>query len=293
MPPRCGVLHNGYQKLHTTKHYSFLEGRPTWKHSKPLMLYYALSPNHIIDYINVLDIRVALERAFSRWSSVIPVNFTETQEYDHANITIGFYYYGDHGDGSPFDNTVLAYAIGPGKGATVHFNAAQTWAVDFSSESLIDKIIYFFTENWPEDVETVAIHEIGHVIGLDHSSNPEAVMYFASPSGTKKVDLTLDDVKGAQALYGSNPQFNLDSLKAKNLSSQSFGLREIIAISVSLFVKAMIFGLYWLIEPLPFCNHLVPFISFCYAKSVSLFISSSIFECIQVESGYQCMKLKI
>ncbi|MCL7047211.1 hypothetical protein MKW94_004800 [Papaver nudicaule] len=240
MSPRCVVPDNDYQKLHTTKHYSFLKGRPTWKRSN---LNYALSPNHIIDYIKVSDIRVALERAFSRWSSVIPVNFTETRDYDHAKIKIGFYYYGDHGDGAPFvDKKVLAHAAGPGKHATIHFNAARSWAVDFSSKSLIQKIVYLFSHNiWPEDVETVAIHEIGHVIGLDHSSNPEAVMYFESPAGTKKVDLTLDDVNGAQSLYGANPKFNLDSLKRKNSASKSFGLKEIITISISLVVNALLF----------------------------------------------------
>ncbi|MCL7050274.1 hypothetical protein MKW94_016828 [Papaver nudicaule] len=242
--PKYGTPHNDYQKLHTTKHYSFLKGRPTWKHSKPLTLKYALSQNHIIDYIKKVDVLIALERAFSRWSSVIPVNFTETQDFDHANIKIGFYYYGEDGDGALFvDNKVLAYAIGPGKRATIHFNAARKWAVDFSSISLIDKIKKFLTHKWPTDVESVAIHEIGHVLGLDHSSIPEAVMYFETPSGTKKVDLTLDDVNGAQALYGSNPNFNLDSLKRKNSASKSFGLKEISTISISLVVKALFFGL--------------------------------------------------
>ncbi|KAI3869922.1 hypothetical protein MKW92_035797 [Papaver armeniacum] len=227
MSPRCGVPdHNDdHNKLrHTTKHYSFFEGRHTWNHSTvSLMLTYALSQDHIIDYVKISDILVALERAFSTWSSVIPINFTETQDYENANITIGFYY-GDHGDGSPFDGRSIAHASGPGSGAFLHFNAAKTWAVDFSTEK--SKNAY--------DLETVAVHEIGHLLGLNHSSIHEAIMWPYGGTGTKHVDLTLDDVNGAQALYGANPNFKLDSLKVKSLATplkSFFGLRELISIS--------------------------------------------------------------
>ncbi|KAI3891915.1 hypothetical protein MKX03_026323 [Papaver bracteatum] len=235
MSPRCGVPDNDDQnKLRrTTKHYSFFTGRPTWNHSTvPLMLTYALSPEHIIDYIKISDIRVALERAFSTWSSVIPVNFIETHDYKHANITIGFYY-GDHGDWLPFIYRNLAHASSPGSGAFLHFNAAHTWAVDFDSEKSKDAY----------DLESTALHEIGHLLGLDHSSIPEAVMWPYGGLREKHVDLALDDVNGAQVLYGANPDFNLDSLKVKNFASpksSSFGFREIIVISISLVVKALL-----------------------------------------------------
>ncbi|KAI3891910.1 hypothetical protein MKX03_026318 [Papaver bracteatum] len=237
--PRCGVpdqSHNDHNKLHTAKHYSFFKGRPTWKHSTvPLMLTYELSPVHIIDYISISDIRDALERAFSTWSSVIPVNFTETQNYRHANIKIGFYY-GDHGDGSPFDDTTLAHATGPGTGTYLHFNAGIRWAVDFHSEK--SKNAY--------DLESVAIHEIGHVLGLEHSSIFEAVMWPSIPPRTKNADLALDDVKGAQALYGANPNFKLDSLKVKHLA-RPFGLREVIVSCSSIVVLGFFisFSLYF------------------------------------------------
>ncbi|XP_026410959.1 metalloendoproteinase 1-MMP-like [Papaver somniferum] len=226
MSPRCGVPENHNHKLHTSKHYSLAEGRPTWNHSTPMTLYYAFSPIHMINYVKLSDIRVAFRRAFSKWSSVIPVNFTETQDYEHANITIGFYDK-DHGDGFPFDG-VLAHAFGPGLGM-IHFNAAITWAVDFRSEKSQKAF----------DLESVATHEIGHVLGLDHSSIHEAVMWPSTPPRTISAGLTLDDVTGAQALYGSNPNFNLDSLKVKNSAGKSFGSREIITISISLVVKAL------------------------------------------------------
>ncbi|KAI3842796.1 hypothetical protein MKX03_003675 [Papaver bracteatum] len=191
------MIITSYMQLNTTR---FLKGRPSWNHSVvPLMLNYALSPEHIIDYINISDLRVSLERAFSKWSSVIPVDFTETQDYEHANITIGFYY-----------------------AAHLHFNAGHTWAIDFSSEKSKDAY----------DLETTAVHEIGHL---------QAIMWPYGGAREKHVHLALDDVNGAQALYGKNPNFKLDSpeMASSDQSSSSFGLREIII--CLLVVKALFF----------------------------------------------------
>ncbi|KAI3836685.1 hypothetical protein MKW92_024920 [Papaver armeniacum] len=226
MPVRCGVHDH---KLHITQHFSYTNGRHSWNNST-LILNYAISRNHTVSYIKFSDVRRALRRAFAVWSSAIPVKFTETRDYENANITIGFFY-GDHGDGSPFDNTVIAHANHPGRGAHIHFNAAFIFAVDFNSEDQSDMAY---------DLESIALHEIGHVLGLGHSSSPEAVMWPYSSPGTTNVELTLDDAYGAQILYGSNPDFDIDSLKQSNSASKTFGLKEIITISVSLLVTALL-----------------------------------------------------
>ncbi|KAI3833318.1 hypothetical protein MKW98_006417 [Papaver atlanticum] len=224
MPFRCGVKDH---KFHITQHFSYYIGRHSWNNST-LKLNYAISRNHTISYIKFSDVRLALRSAFAVWSSAIPVKFKETRDYEHANITIGFFY-GDHGDGSPFEDNVIAHAIiGPGKGM-IRFNLALTFAVDFSSEE----------SDMAFDLETVAVHEIGHVLGLGHSSYPEAVMWPYSSPRTTNVELTSDDAYGAQILYDSNPDFDIDSLKPLNSASKSFGLKEIITISVSLVVAAV------------------------------------------------------
>lgn len=51
------------------------------------------------------------------------------------------------------------------------------------------------------DTFTVLLHELGHSLGLGHSSDSNAVM-FASYSGARRT-LSADDIAGIQAIYGA------------------------------------------------------------------------------------------
>jgi hypothetical protein len=61
---------------------------------------------------------------------------------------------------------------------------------------------------WGYDIETVAIHEFGHALGLDHSNVITADMY-PYYNGTKNI-LGTDDINGIRAVYGPRQEDAFD-----------------------------------------------------------------------------------
>lgn len=134
--------------------------------------------------------RDLIRRAFALWAGPTPMTFTEAADSSTADIVIGWAT-GDHGDGDPFDGPgdVLAHASFPNpydhSQVFLHFDDDERW-VDSETQNV--------------DLLTVAAHEIGHTLGLAHSSDPNALMY-PSYSGPYRT-LSEDDIAGVQELYG-------------------------------------------------------------------------------------------
>ncbi|KAF6159842.1 hypothetical protein GIB67_032926 [Kingdonia uniflora] len=198
MKPRCGVPdiingttsmrsgkehHHNHDGIHTISHYSFFQGSPRWPASKD-HLTYAFLPGASVEVLSPI-----CASAFAKWSSVTHFSFEEILDYNTADIKIGVYS-GDHGDGTSnsFDGRggILAHAFAPTDGR-FHYDGDELWA------------------NGPlagyYDLETVALHEIGHVLGLEHSSVEGAIMFPSIQDGVRK-ELHDDDVQGIHALYG-------------------------------------------------------------------------------------------
>ena len=137
------------------------------------------------------DQRAAIRGAFDRWSAVTPLTFTENPS--GGDMRIGWYS-GNHSDGSAFDGPsgVLAHCFyPPPNGGDIagdcHFDEAETWSVNTPPSGI--------------DLPTVALHELGHGLGLAHSNVPSAVMY--AYYGGPRRELTDDDVQGIQSIYGA------------------------------------------------------------------------------------------
>ncbi|MFS7984142.1 putative envelysin [Helianthus anomalus] len=108
---------------------------------------------------NTVQLWRIFANAFMRWSEWTSLTFTECVNYFTTDIKIGFYA-GDHGDGEEFDGVLvtLAHAFAPPRGL-LHLDNEETWIVGdiFGSGS---------GTGTKMDLESVAVHEIRHLLGL-------------------------------------------------------------------------------------------------------------------------------
>ncbi|XP_048729991.2 matrix metalloproteinase-19-like, partial [Ostrea edulis] len=129
------------------------------------------------------------QKALRIWSKHSSLRFRYSRENPDIQILFARL---DHGDGAynAFDGqgSTLAHAFKPSNGGT-HFDDDERWTLA-SENSAKDQI----------HLPTVVLHEIGHTLGLGHSSDYTSVM---SPFFTTiKTKLTPVDISMLRALYG-------------------------------------------------------------------------------------------
>lgn len=132
-----------------------------------------------------------LTQAFADWASHANIAFREVASA--ASAQIDFSLASIDGLNNTLGVTDYAYSGSQFQDAAITFDSGEDW---HSSGSHI-------VSDAGIDLFVVALHEIGHAIGLDHDNAAPAIMN--AILNRSVTDLTASDVDGAQALYGAPP----------------------------------------------------------------------------------------
>ena len=125
----------------------------------------------------------AVRSAFQRWQEVVPVRFNLDADSSSAEVRVQW---------------------------RIQFEGERSGQTDVQWDDegqLTGGVVTLATFDakgqpfGPEDVRVLALHEIGHLIGLDHSPDPGDIMY-AQP---KVRDLSPRDIRTAALLYDLAP----------------------------------------------------------------------------------------
>jgi len=130
--------------------------------------------------------------AFDTWASATNLTFTEVNDQS-GDIVLG----GESidGAGNVLAHSLTSYTVSHNTVESIsyissngiHFDDAETWSIDGSPET------------GEFDLFTIALHEIGHSLGLGHTDDINALMY---PYYSGVNTLNTDDINGIQYLYG-------------------------------------------------------------------------------------------
>lgn len=130
----------------------------------------------------------ATREAFDAWEAVSNIDFVEVADFPSVDIRLGFA--SIDGSSGTLAEAFFSFIGATLVSSTIRFDTAENYVV---GEGNVGAGAVNF--------KTVAIHEIGHAIGIGHSSiSPSIMQPFIDPDVNS---LQADDIAAAQFLYGA------------------------------------------------------------------------------------------
>jgi hypothetical protein len=161
-------------------------------------------------------------RAAQSWAQQTNINFAlasdsganeGTGDYQQGDPTMGDIRIGGYNFGTGNNALAMAELPAPANNYSVagdiQFNTAQPFNVGSTY-----------------DLFTVAAHEFGHALGMDHSSSATAVMY--ATYNTVKNGLSSDDVGGIHSIYSSGNARTGDSYDGNNSFANAANVSSVV-----------------------------------------------------------------
>ncbi|XP_047135106.1 matrix metalloproteinase-19 isoform X3 [Hydra vulgaris] len=193
--PRCGVS-DKFIGMNSMRKRNYLIHDTTWTNSTVTWFVDGRNNNGILPS----EVREIMQKSFQKWADVTNLNFIEVSNSDSADIRISFQK-SSHNVGQTdqdFSKEVYAHAFYPRTNqepldGDCHFNDDKKFSTgNYSVAHSSGKISLFL----------IAIHEIGHSLGLGHSHIQGTIMYENYEQMHHVDDLTHYDIDGIQKIYG-------------------------------------------------------------------------------------------
>ena len=195
----------GHNNLHSTSHdpcgegsnrFAFIDGKISWSQT-PVAYYIDMSNFVETESVNAAQAEDAIVASFNTWENEIRPRgplFVQVFDPSEAQVDVSFGSY--DGQDGVVGVTAVTYVTQSHEiiQASVLLDSDDSWFIGEENTCTGSGTSF--------DIQSVATHEVGHVLGLDHVDDPQLTMYpYVTTGETLKRTLGLGDARGLGKLY--------------------------------------------------------------------------------------------